>query len=469
MSTFESPYTFPTTTPLADSASMLGRDVTVSGRVRRRRDQGGVVFIDLQDQTGYLQIIATADEPESCRELADARIGDWLGIEGEVIETRRGTRSVRAEQVTTLAQSLRPFPNHWQGIADPDTRWRQRYADLWVTDGAHQMLRARSAIVRTLRDLLHTQGFMEVETPLLNHQAGGANARPFTTHHNALDVDLQLRVAPELFLKRLVVGGFERVFEIGRAFRNEGMSRRHNPEFTILEVYQAFADVYTMMDLTEELIVACCHELHSDLTISWGDVPLDLTRPWTRITMHDAVLDIAGIDIDVSGPADHALRSAVTVDVDCDPAWTAGRVLAEVFDRVVDPQLEGPVFVTDYPTEVSPLARPHRERPGVTERFELFVAGREIANAFSELTDPAVQRSRFEDQVRAAERGDDEAMPFDQDYIRALEYGLPPTGGLGIGVDRLVMMLTGTDNIREVIAFPTLRPEAVDHPGDKAI
>lgn len=457
--THTTPYRYRTTHRAGDVAELPdGTSVVVAGRLRRRRDLGGVLFADLHDRTGVVQLVANDDEAlEQVR--AGANLGDWIGVSGTVTTTRSGHRSVRISSIDVLAPTRHPFPDPERGIDDVETRFRRRELDFWANPAARRTLEARSTIVATLRAFMTARSFIEVETPLLQHGAGGANARPFMTHHHALGCDLELRIAPELFLKRLVIGGFERVFEIGRNFRNEGISPRHNPEFTMMEAYQAYADVFDMMDLTEAVVRACATAANGSTVVQVGGRPFDLGQEWERLPMVDAVERHTGRRIEVTGPDEGARAIAAELGVPVPTDATSGLVLATVFDQLVDRQLTGPVFVIDYPTEVSPLARPHRCLPGVTERFEFFVGGQELANAFSELTDPDVQRDRFARQAAAASAGDDESMPFDHAYVRALEYGLPPTGGVGIGVDRLVMLLTGATNIREVIAFPTLAPE----------
>ena len=441
----------------AVAAAERGISITIAGRMRRRRDMGGIVFADIEDHSGTAQVFTTPGQ-QGVAELTAAQVGDWLAVTGTVAVTRRGVVSVAVEEVTTLAVTRHQIPDSWQGLSDPETRYRRRYLDMWANRSSRQLLVARSRIISTLRQTMEARDFIEVETPILSHLAGGANARPFVTRHNAFDCDLALRIAPELPLKRLIVGGFERVFEVGRVFRNEGVSPRHNPEFTIMEAYQAYGDIDDMMELTEHLFEACALAVNGTTVVETPTGPLDLAPGWQRITMSDAVAAHTGVAFSVTMDATIARRQARELGVDVEDDWTAGRVLAEVFDRLVDSHLVGPVFVTDYPVEVSPLARAHRSLPGVTERFEAFVLGRELANAFSELVDPDVQRERFEDQARLQAAGDGEAMPFDEDYVQALEYGLPPTGGLGIGVDRLVMLLTGATNIRDIIAFPLLAP-----------
>ncbi|HUE60653.1 MAG TPA: lysine--tRNA ligase, partial [Acidimicrobiales bacterium] len=346
------------------------------------------------------------------------------------------------------------------GIADVDTRYRQRYADLWANEESRATLNLRSRAVSWIRRWLEDRGFVEVETPVLHQIPGGALARPFVTHHNALDIDLYLRIAPELYLKRLVVGGFEKVFELGRVFRNEGLSPRHNPEFTMLELYQAYADYTDMMVLIEELVSGLAKELLGTTSINYAGRPLELAAPWRRATMTELIAEYSGHEVDLDTPIDELRRVARDVaGVEVDESWGPGKLILEIFEKTTESELWGPVFVMDYPKEVSPLARDHRSKPGYVERFEPIVAGRELGNAFSELIDPAEQRARFEAQAAARASGDDEAMAVDEDYLRALEYGLPPTGGLGLGIDRLVMLLTGAEAIRDVIAFPTLRPE----------
>ena len=436
-----------------------GQVVTVAGRMMLRRVQGKLAFATLQDGTGRIQLFATAAATPDFERFGSLSLGDWIGVTGQVMTTRRGELSVTVDEWVVLAEASRPFPDKWHGIADPDMRFRQRYVDLWVTPEATATLRARSRIVSLTRRWLEDRGFMEVETPIFHPIPGGATARPFTTHHNALDIELYLRIAPELYLKRLVVGGFERVFEIARTFRNEGMSTRHNPEFTMLELYQAYADYGDMMRLTEDLVAHLAQELHGTTQVSYDGRHLDLTPPWRRASMFELVEEHAGVRVDLRTPLEELRAHCAEHGVHVEDGWGPGKLILELYEATTEAELWQPVFVTDYPKEVSPLARDHRELAGMVERFEPIVAGRELGNAFSELTDPAEQRARFEDQARQREAGDDEAMVVDADYVRALEYGLPPTGGLGIGIDRLVMLLTDTTSIRDVILFPTLRPE----------
>ncbi|HEY2331550.1 MAG TPA: lysine--tRNA ligase [Acidimicrobiales bacterium] len=433
--------------------------VTVAGRLMLRRAQGKLAFGTLQDSTGRIQLFASAGSTPRLDEFTSLSLGDWIGVSGRVMTTRRGELSVAVDEWELLAPTRRPFPDKWHGITDPDTRFRQRYVDLWVSDEAAAALRARSRIVSLTRRWLEDRGFVEVETPTFHPIPGGATAKPFVTHHNALDLDLYLRIAPELYLKRLVVGGFEKVFEIGRVYRNEGLSPRHNPEFTMLELYQAYADYTDMMTITEELVAHLATSLHGTTLLSYDGRRLDLTVPWRRASMTDLIEEQIGVRVDIRTPLDELRRVCREHGVALEDGWGPGKLVLELYEKTTESALWGPVFVTDYPKEVSPLARDHRELPGMVERFEPIVAGRELGNAFSELTDPVDQRARMEAQAAQKAAGDDEAMVVDDDYLRALEYGLPPTGGLGIGIDRLVMLLTGTTTIRDVILFPTLRPE----------
>ena len=462
------PYRFETThsiAPIVDQYSLIedggetGVIVTLAGRLMLRRDQGKMVFGVLQDATGRIQLFANpgwTDEFDAFKKLS---LGDWVGATGEVVKTKKGELSIKVTSWCLLAEARRPFPDKWHGISDVDMRFRQRYVDLWVTDEARRAFQARSRIVSSTRRWLEDRDFVEVETPIFHPIPGGALAKPFVTHHNALDMQLYLRIAPELYLKRLIVGGFERVFEIGRVFRNEGLSPRHNPEFTMLELYQAYADYTDMMSLVEDLVAHLALEVCGTTVLSYGGRELDLTPPWRRATLTELVHEHAGVEVDVRMPVERLRDMAREFEIPVKAEWGPGKLILEIYEKTTEHALWGPVFVVDYPTEVSPLARDHREIPGMVERFEGIVAGRELCNAFSELTDPVEQRLRMEHQTDQRASGDDEAMAVDEDYLRALEYGLPPTGGLGIGVDRLVMLLTDTTSIRDVILFPTLRPE----------
>ena len=436
-----------------------GVTVGVAGRVMLRRAQGKLAFATLADSSGRVQLFAPAAGTPRFEEFCALSIGDWVGVTGEVMTTRRGELSVEVAEWVVLAATRRPFPDKWHGLADVDTRYRQRYVDLWASDDARATALVRSRVLSLARRWLEDRGYVEVETPVFHSIPGGATARPFTTHHDALDLDLYLRVAPELYLKRLVVGGMERVFEIARVFRNEGLSTRHNPEFTMLELYRAYADYTDMMELVEELVVHLATEVCGTTELVYDGRPLDLARPWRRATMVELIEEHAGERVGVATPVEELRRVCAAHGVPVDPAWGPGKLVLELYEKTTEAHLWGPVFVCDYPEEVSPLARDHREEPGMVERFEAIVAGRELGNAFSELTDPDEQRRRFQAQAALRGGGDEEAMAVDTDYLRALEYGLPPTGGLGIGIDRLVMLLTGATAIRDVILFPTLRPE----------
>ncbi|HZA74902.1 MAG TPA: lysine--tRNA ligase [Acidimicrobiales bacterium] len=436
-----------------------GVEATVAGRVMLLRDMGRLTFATLRDSSGSIQLMATAKGTDDYPGLTELNLGDWIVATGEVIRSKKGELSVRVERWQLLAEARRGFGDKWKGITDTDLRYRQRYADLWANDDSMRVFQARSRIMSETRRFLDDRGFVEVETPVFHPIPGGALARPFTTHHNALDLDLYLRIAPELYLKRLVVGGFERVYELARVFRNEGLSPRHNPEFTMLELYQAYADYGDMMELTEQLVAHLARAVTGSTVVTYGGREVDLTPPWSRATLYDLVERHAGVRLDVRMPVDELRRIAAEHGVALDEAWGPGKLVLEIYEKTTEAELWGPVFVLDYPKAVSPLARDHRELPEVVERFEAIVAGRELANAFSELVDPDEQRRRFEDQARVKAGGDDEAMAVDDDYLRALEYGLPPTGGLGVGMDRLVMLLTDTHTIRDVVLFPTLRPE----------
>jgi lysyl-tRNA synthetase class 2 len=439
-----------------------GVTATVAGRIMLLRDMGRLAFATLRDSSGAIQLMATAKVTEDYKGLTGLNLGDWVVATGEVIRSNTGELSVRVASWELLAEARRGFGDKWHGITDTDMRYRQRYADLWANEASMQVFQARSRVMSLTRRFLEERGFVEVETPVFHPIPGGALARPFTTHHNALDLDLYLRIAPELYLKRLVVGGFERVYELARVFRNEGLSTRHNPEFTMLELYQAYADYGDIMELTEQLIAFLATEVTGSPVVTYQGREVDLTPPWPRATLVDLVEQHAGVRLDLRMPLDELRRIATDHGVEVDEAWGAGKLVLEIYEKTTEAELWGPVFVLDYPKEVSPLARDHREVPETVERFEAIVAGRELANAFSELVDPDEQRRRFEDQARAKAAGDAEAMAVDEDYLRALEYGLPPTGGLGIGMDRLIMVLTDTPSIRDVVLFPTLRPEAAD-------
>ncbi len=443
-----------------DFAALEGSTVSICGRILSKRVHGKASFATLQDGEGQIQIYLRMDVVGGALYglfVDDLDIGDIIGVRGTVFKTRRGEISVEVGEMKLLAKSLRPLPEKWHGLRDVELRYRQRYLDLLVNPESRQVFLLRSRILSAIRAFLDARGFIEVETPMMHPIPGGAAARPFITYHNALDMPLYLRVAPELYLKRLLVGGFENIYEINRNFRNEGVSAKHNPEFTMLELYQAYADYEDMMDLTQELICWVAERVLGTWTIPHDSVTVDLTPPWPRITMLEAVRQYAGLDLaGVSSAEARKLARAVGVEVPSDASW--GLVLSEVFEKVVEAKLVQPTFVLDYPVETSPLAKRKAEAPELTYRFELFVLGREVANAFSELNDPLDQRERFLEQMRRREAGDEEAHMMDEDFLQALEYGMPPAGGLGIGIDRLVMVLAGAQSIRDVILFPLLKP-----------
>ena len=444
-----------------EAGQETGRQVAVAGRVLNLRRLGKLIFAVLQDGWGTVQLFVDrrtlGDDHFESFEGIDS--GDWVGCSGEVITTRRGELSVRISSYELLSKALRPLPEKWHGLQDKERRYRQRYLDLIANEEARRVATMRARILSELRRQFETRGFLEVETPVLQSLAGGALARPFVTHHNALDIDMYLRIATELHLKRLVVGGLERVFELSRVFRNEGIDPTHNPEFTTLEAYQALADYNDIMDLMEGVVPAVAMAVTGGTVIEYQGRQVDLAPPYPRRSLLDLVSEAVGerIGFDVAGE-----RLAELLDdagVGTQPGWGVGKMITELFEALVEPHLWGPVFVIDYPKETSPLARVHRTEPNLTERFEFFAGNMELANAFSELNDPVDQRTRFEQQAKAKAEGDEEAHPIDEDYIKALEYGLPPSGGLGIGVDRLVMLLTDQATIREVVLFPTMRPE----------
>ena len=445
----------------ADQLAETGAAYAIAGRIMAKRDFGKAAFIQLQDRSGRLQAYVGKKQlgEEAFNLFARLDVGDIVGLTGTMFRTKTGELSLRAETLKVLTKSVLPLPEKWHGLTDVETRYRQRYLDLMVNPEVREVFKKRSRIIALMRDFMTDRDYLEVETPMMQPLAGGATAKPFVTHHNTLKMDLFLRIAPELYLKRLVVGGFERVFEINRNFRNEGISIQHNPEFTMMEFYQAYATYQDLMELTEEMVCHIAAQIVGDLRFSYGDRDLNLERPWQRLTVKEAVLKYG--DIDMTGIEDHAqlLAYAKRLGLELDHDIGYGKLLMEVFDEVVEPELWQPTFITHYPTDVSPLSRKNDADPGVVDRFELFIAGREIANAFSELNDPADQRERFVGQLAEKEAGDEEAHAMDEDFIRALEYGLPPTAGEGIGIDRLVMLLTDSASIRDVILFPQLRPE----------
>ncbi|MFR3400097.1 MAG: lysine--tRNA ligase [Clostridia bacterium] len=439
-----------------------GTEVTVGGRLMSKRGMGKVSFCDLQDKSGRIQIYARKDEmdEEEYNRFKKYDIGDIVGVRGEVFRTQRGEMSVRAKEITLLSKSLRPLPEKFHGLQDKELRYRQRYVDLIVNPESKRNFEIRSKFVAFLRRYLDDLGFMEVETPVLSPIAGGANARPFITHHNTLDIDMYMRIATELHLKRLIVGGLERVYEVGRIFRNEGMDTKHNPEFTTCELYQAFTNLDGMMDILEGILTGAAKEILGTYQVTWMGHDIDLTPSWQRVTMADAVKNVTGADFMACiGDADRGVELARSVGVDMDGVpHTWGNALYETFDQRVEETLIQPTFITMYPVEVSPLAKRSPAQPELTERYEMFICGCEMGNAFSELNDPIDQYQRFKAQAEKRANGDDEADMMDEDFVLALEYGMPPTGGLGFGIDRCAMMLCGTDSIRDVILFPTMKP-----------
>jgi lysyl-tRNA synthetase class 2 len=442
-----------------EAGGETGVTVSIAGRLMLRREMGKLAFGTLDDATARIQLFAGSKWTAEFEAFCALSLGDWIGAEGEVVKTKTGELSLKVATWTMLAETQRNFPDKWKGISDPDLRYRQRYVDLWVTEDARKTLLARTKVLASMRQYLADRGFVEVETPVLHTSAGGGTAKKFETHFNALDTDFELRIASELYLKRLVVGGFTKVFEISRVFRNEGLSPRHNPEFTMLELQQAYVDYTDMMLLFEDLIANIAMDVCGTTKLIYNGRDLDLTPPWRRATMDELVEEATGVRLDINSPIDDLRKVADEHGVPFEQDWGPGKLLVEIYEKTSEANLWGPVFVMDHPKETSPLARDHRERRGYTERFEPIICGRELGNAFSELVDPVEQRATFEAQARAKAGGDDEAMEVDEDYIRALEYGLPPNGGLGVGVDRLVMLLTDSQNIRDVLPFPALRPE----------
>ena len=435
-----------------------GVSVNVAGRVVLMRTQGKLAFATMRDSSGEVQLFALAQLTEDFEGFTKLHLGDWVGVSGEVVRTKRGELSVKVTTWVRLAEAQHNFGDKWAGIADFDLRYRHREADLWANETSRTTLVRRSAVIRSVRERCWAANFVEVETPILNAIPTGAAARPFVTHHNALDSDFYLRIAPELWLKRLVVGGFERVFEVGRVFRNEGVSPRHNPEFTMLELYAAYWGYEDMMSFQEELIAGVALDVLGTTEITYQGRPLSLAAPWRRHSMAELTSEAVGEEVSVHTPRERLATLLGGRDVAVHDSWGPGRCLAELFEVTCEEGLWEPVFVTGHPVEISPLARRDQKDPELTERFESYVVGRELSNGFSELVDPIDQRARFEEQVRLGAAGDPEAMRIDEDFIKALEWGLPPTAGLGVGMDRLAMLLADEANIREVIAFPTLKP-----------
>ena len=447
------------------------RHVCIAGRVMSRRDMGKASFLDIHDKTGRMQVYVKIDEigEDAYREMKECwDVGDLAAVEGFVFRTRRGEISVHAQKLTLLGKSLLPLPEKFHGLKDTELRFRQRYVDLIMNPEVKRNFVLRSQFIKHVRDFLDARGYMEVETPVLNTISGGATARPFITHHNTLDIDMYMRIATELPLKRLIVGGLDRVYELGRIFRNEGMDPKHNPEFTTVELYEAYADFNDMMDLFEELLSSAAQKLLGTYQVEWQGERIDLTPGWPRLPMHEAVKRYTGLDFMAVTDDEEAVALAKSIGVELPPTAdrTWGNALYEVFDQRVEEKLIQPTFITMHPVDVSPLAKRYAKDPRLTERFELFICHSEMGNAFSELNDPIDQRARFQKQVELRAKGDDEAGMMDEDFLTALEYGMPPTGGLGIGIDRCVMLLTNSDSIREVILFPTMKP--IDQKGSEA-
>ncbi len=440
--------------------AMEGQTVSLAGRMMSKRDMGKASFCDLMDHTGRIQLYLRIDDlgQEGYDAFLKNDIGDIIGVTGFVFRTRRGEISVHVQQATLLSKSLLPLPEKWHGLKDVDMRYRQRYVDLIVNENTRETFRKRSKIVSAIRRFLDGRNYLEVETPVLQTVAGGAAARPFNTHHNALNVDMHLRISLELYLKRLIVGGLDRVYEIGRVFRNEGVDTRHNPEFTLLELYEAFTDIEGMMEITETMIRTVAREVLGTAVIPYGEQEIDLDKPFARMTMTEAVLAHTGIDFDKVETFEQAKAIAEERHIKVEARHGKGDILSMLFEEYCEDKLVQPTFIMGHPIEISPLAKKDPDRPGLTQRFELFITGREFANAFSEINDPIDQRQRFENQLRLKAMGDEEATEMDEDFLTALEYGMPPTGGMGMGVDRLVMLLTNTSAIRDVLLFPTVKP-----------
>lgn len=443
-----------------EAQSVSGEEkIRLAGRVTAWREHGKNTFGDILDDSGKIQIYLKMDTlgEEAYQDLKLLDMGDWIGIEGYLFITKKGELTLHVEKLELLAKSLRPLPEKWHGLRDVETRYRQRYLDLISNPEVKETFLKRSRIISEMRVFLEREGFLEVETPMLQPLVGGATAKPFITYHNTLEMNLYLRIAPELYLKRLIVGGFEKVFEINRNFRNEGVSTRHNPEFTMMELYQAYTDYHGMMDLTERMFSAIAQKVCGSMKVSYEGKEIDFTPSWRRISLYDSVKEVTGEDVSQLATREEAADLARKLKVPIKPNYDKAKIVSEIFEAYVEPTLIHPTFITDYPLELSPLAKKHRTNPALTERFELFIAGKEIGNAYSELNDPLDQKERFLKQIEAREAGDEEAHMLDEDYLIALEHGMPPAGGLGIGVDRLVMLLTDSPSIRDVILFPHMR------------
>ena len=444
--------------------SLEGTEVTVAGRIMSKRGQGKVVFSDIHDRDGKIQLFIKIDEvgEEALKQYKTNDLGDWVACTGEVFKTKTGEISVKAKAIELICKSLKPLPEKWHGLKDPDLRYRQREVDIITNPEVKTTFMKRSQIIKGIREFLDNRGFLEVETPILSPIAGGAAAKPFVTHHNTLDMDMFLRIAPELYLKRLIVAGFEKVYEIGRNFRNEGMSVRHNPEFTSIELYEAYSDYNDMMEITENMVAYVCEKINGTTKVTYQGTEIDFMPPWRRITMVDAVKEYAGVDFATINSDEEAQAIAKEKNLEFPKPLntvTKGEVLNALYEEFGEEKMIQPTFIMDYPVENSPLTKKKRGNAEFTERFEAFVFGRELGNAYSELNDPIVQRERFEQQANARELGDDEAYMLDEQFMSALETGMPPTGGLGIGIDRLIMFLTDSASIRDVILFPTMKPQ----------
>lgn len=435
------------------------KEVSIAGRIMSKRRHGKIAFLDLQDSQGRIQIFAKKDVlGDNYEDIKGYDIGDIVGVVGNVFRTEAGEITVRAGKTLLMSKSLQILPEKFHGLKDPDLRYRQRYVDLIVNPEVKDIFLKRNKIIKSIREYLDNRGYLEVETPILGTVAGGANARPFITHHNTLDLDMQLRIANELFLKRLIVGGFDKVYEMGKMFRNEGMDTRHNPEFTNIELYEAYADYNTMMEITEEIFENAAMTLYGTTVVNFQGKEIDLKAPWRRVTMIDIIKELSGVDFNQIQTDEEAREIAKAKGVEIEESWTRGKIIAEFFEEFCEDSLIQPTFVIGHPVEVSPLSKRNVEDPRITDRFEAFINGWEFANAFSELNDPIDQKERFEAQLREKEAGDEEAHPMDSDFINALEVGLPPTGGLGIGVDRMIMLLTDQPSIRDIVFFPTMKP-----------
>ncbi len=470
MSEKQVPYRYEATTPLSEVVARFsrleageesGEDVRVAGRIMLLRVQGKLAFATLRDWSGKLQLFCLAAVTEDFEELTRANLGDWIGAEGEVVRTKRGELSVKVARWSLLARALGGFGDKWRGIHDPEVRLRQREVDLWANEGVRERFLLRSRVVACLRSLLAERGFVEVETPVLHAIPGGGLARPFVTHYNSMHADFYLRIALELYLKRCVIGGFERVYEIGRVFRNEGIGPKYNPEFTMLEAYQAYGDYLDMAELQEHLVAGAAKAVTGGTRLSFEERELDLTPPWRKATMTEVIAEVTGAEVSLEMGLAELRRAAARLGVELKERFDAGQVMSEIYEKTTEPNLWGPVHVMDYPESVSPLTRKHRSKPGYVERITPVAAGRELGECYSELVDPVDQRARFAAQAAEWEAGDEEAMVTDDDFLRALERGMPPTGGIGLGVDRLVMLLADVHHIREVLLFPALRPEPV--------